>query len=389
MFKNTMHFNYLYPSFNELNMIVTKMKLDYETETQEVFVIYKKLLQSFDEELYYKMSYLQKDIIIKYIKRILDIFPQLKNIPISIFLHGSFSKGLNRRYSDIDLNFIYPEKYKSKLFPVEELIALMITEVLGLKSRDHIHNMMIYGVKEDNLKKYSNYIILFKDGGELKYTVRDTKQHLINRIYISKRNIDSFLSYIKVNLNKNFINEWCYSILPIKKYDDYNILEKFNKLRKNNSILNKEYYKQMAIKELKILNESVDVSFSNNEYYVRYLNILLKKHYKDIVIRFLVIYNEIYLECSNIDYLQLVPFLKKDNNINNFITHYIWLIMRIEEVCHVYDLDFSYKSQKIISKETFGNYYLELFGINFDKEFNQIIKNLKQQIIACYERMIE
>ena len=141
MFKNTMHFNYLYPSFNELNMIVTKIKLDYEIETQEVFVIYKKLLQSFDEELYYKMSYLQKDIIIKYIKRILDIFPQLKNIPISIFLHGSFSKGLNRRYSDIDLNFIYPEKYKSKLFPVEELIALMITEVLDLKSRDHIHNI--------------------------------------------------------------------------------------------------------------------------------------------------------------------------------------------------------------------------------------------------------
>lgn len=388
MFKNIINFNYSCPSFEEFNRMINKIKLDYQLEIQKVYVLYKKLLQNFNEELFYKMSCLQKDITIKYITRLLDVFPQLNQVPISVFLHGSFSKGTNRRYSDIDLNFVYPEKYKDSLFPVEELISLAIIEVFDLKSRDHIHNMMIYDVKEDNYKKYIDYTIVFKDGNELKYTVRNTKQHLINKIYMSKRNIDSFLNYIKINLNKNFINEWCYSILPINKYDDYDILKKFNEIRKNaNSIINRNYYKQIAIKQLETLNDIEDISF-NNKYYVRYLNQLLKKYYKDIVMNFLIIYNEFYLQYSNIYYLELVPSLKKDNGINKFITHYIWLIMRIEEVCHVYDLDFSYKSEKLISKEKFNNYYFELFGINFDKEFSQIITNLKQQLIICYERMI-
>lgn len=49
----------------------------------------------------------KKKIDIKYILKIIGIFkPILKN-NVFIFLHGSYSRNLNRWYSDIDLNILY------------------------------------------------------------------------------------------------------------------------------------------------------------------------------------------------------------------------------------------------------------------------------------------
>lgn len=385
MIEDQIYYNYSLPNIENIINKVNKIKKNYNEQFQEVNIIYQRLLYNFNLEMYYKFNTLHRQLILEYTKRIIDIFPQLKNIEISIFFHGSFAKGTNRMYSDIDLNFIYPEKYKQDLFAVEELISLIICEVFKIGSRDRIHNMMIYDEKNLNNKLFKNYCIVFKEKGVIKYSVRDTKMHLINKIYKSKRDIKDFSSYIETGFDSNFINEWCYSFLAIEEYDYYGIEKKIFEI-KNQKNKNEEFYIRNIINEKeKILTEAIKY---DNDFFIRSLNCILKKYYGEMVQKFLIIFSEMRVKSKKINFIELWAYLYDEKKLLISVCKYFWLLMKIEEVCHLYKIDFSYKSNENISHNQFCEYYLKKYNENFDEEANKIIEDLKFNIVNWYERVI-
>ena len=266
---------------------------------------------------------------------------------------------MNRWYSDVDLNFVYSEEYKTDIFPIEELICLLITDIFKLGYRDHIHNMMIYSVNEEITQKFKTYKIKFNFGEEIEYTVRSTKTHLIYKIYKSKRDIGSFSDYIDRCFKAGVINEWCYSLLSIDGFDDYDISNILFKI-KLNSGRKKKFYVNKIREEIKKINSDNFLYFSYSNFSVKSLNIKYKKYYLEIIQKFLIIFNEFYNISRLTNFVGIYRYLEV--KVKNSICKYLWLLMRVEKVLNDNKIDYSYKSQCKITYKEFNNLYFGDFS---------------------------
>ena len=157
VYDNTIYYDYAYPSYSLIEDKVKKLKIKYDEELKCIEKKYNKFINKFNEKEYYQINIFRRRLLLKYTKKILDIFPQLKEFQVSVFLHGSFAKGTNRWYSDVDLNFVYPEYYKEKLgnpsndsisllFPIT--IELTNSEFIMLKQRFDILRNLNFEVEE-------------------------------------------------------------------------------------------------------------------------------------------------------------------------------------------------------------------------------------------------
>ena len=186
-----------------------------------------------------------------------------------VFIHGSFAKTLNRINSDIDLNILYPNNFKSEILPIEEIISIILQKVVGYSGRDKIHTMMIYTYNDSNdslIESTRECTISFPNKQIYKYYCRPNYDETMCKIKNSSRDYNDFLNYIRNNITTSKCEEWCYSYEQlITNCEDYNIYEMLNSIDEDNvdrtSYIN--YNKLIKKLKKKIDEYSFDINEAN------------------------------------------------------------------------------------------------------------------------------
>lgn len=215
------YYRFEYPTYNEFIFNIKNLKQKYSQQILTYKSINDEMLQKYDKEKQVNIMREYKQLIIKIIFDILNIFPQLEKIPHTIFMHGSFAKTINRLESDIDLNLLYPNAFKDLVLPIEELISVALTEIVGFVGRDKVHTMMIYTpiktFEDSTIYNTKNCSVIFPNGERLNYICRPNFDQVMVKIVNSSREFSDFAEYIDDHFQTYECEEWCYSFHELQK----------------------------------------------------------------------------------------------------------------------------------------------------------------------------
>lgn len=126
------NFNFLHdePNLNDIEQFAIQLITKYEVQFKKLRLLNNKILLFYNKDEYIKLTKSHKVIVTNLINDVIDFFPQLSKIPHIVFIHGSFAKTLNRINSDIDLNILYPNQFKNKILPIEEIICIKLFKIV-------------------------------------------------------------------------------------------------------------------------------------------------------------------------------------------------------------------------------------------------------------------
>lgn len=167
------------------------------------------------------------NIIKKIIHDVIKEFDVIKKYNVCAFITGSFARCSNKKNSDIDFQFAYPQKYKNKIFKYEEMIYYIIATVVGIK-RSSVHSMLITRLNRENINYLEKtldekklVVNLHSDNGDIFY---EYEPNIKRRIYLqygncnSLKNIFKYLKYEVENNNK----EWCHVFYVFSQSKEFN-----------------------------------------------------------------------------------------------------------------------------------------------------------------------
>ena len=185
------NFDYLFntPNIEDIETFINQLTNKYIFELKKIELLNSKILLSYDKDKYIELIKKHKNIVLSLIKEVINFFPQLSNVPHIVFIHGSFAKTLNRINSDIDLNILYPNNFKSEILPIEEIISLILQKVVGYSGRDKIHTMMLYTYNDLNyslVESTEECTISFPNKQIYKYYCRPNYVIFQRKFYIKK-----------------------------------------------------------------------------------------------------------------------------------------------------------------------------------------------------------
>ena len=262
------NFDYLFdtPNIENIELFINQLTNKYIFELKKIELLNSKILLRYDKDKYIELIKKHKNIVLSLIKEVINFFPQLSNVPHIVFIHGSFAKTLNRINSDIDLNILYPNNFKSELLPIEEIISIILQKVVGYSGRDKIHTMMLYTYNDLNdslVESTEECTISFPNKQIYKYYCRPNYDEIMYKIKNSSRDYNDFLNYIRNNITTGGCEEWCYSYEQlITNCDGYNIYDALNSIDEDNvDITNYINYNKLIEKLKKKIDEySFDIN---------------------------------------------------------------------------------------------------------------------------------
>lgn len=374
---NKCNFNYLYskPNYAEIDMFIIYLTNKYKNELQTINLVSNNILLNYNQDNFINLIKQHKQIVIDIIKEVISFFKELDNIPHTIFIHGSFAKSLNRINSDIDLNILYPNKFKKEILPIEELISIILQKVLNYSGRDKIHTMMIYSVDEIDtslIESTKECTITFPCQSIYNYECRPNYDEVMYKIKNSSREHTDFTQYISNHIHK--CEEWCYSFEEIfTNQQEFNLYETL--LQKERASL-----KQMTTKDyISIIDDLIakinsyqfsiaeenTISAINKNIKVRNLELLYST--LALIKRFLLI-NQI--ETKNLNFFELFEnntfkslFTKEElKEIEENIFMYLWQLSRMENMFKTNGINFSSRNYTEINPLLLFNHYTLLYN---------------------------
>lgn len=395
------NFNYLYdsPSAMELDFLINKLTNKYRPMFIKFKKINNKILLKFNKERYIELTKKYKASVIKLIKDVIDFFPQLSSIPHIVFIHGSFAKTLNRINSDIDLNILYPNKYKKLIIPIEELITIILQNVMEYDGRDKIHTMMIYTIDSVNTNQFESTLectITFPNNQIYTYNCRPNYDEVMYKIKKSSREYKDFLNYIKENISDTNCREWCYSYEQLSSNCNYNIYKDLNIIDEKN--LHKKNYKSFIY-----LLDNLLLEIENDKE-----NLIILKRICDInqnlkVKKSKLIYNTLALikrylflngiVINGLDFFEIFENSKFINlfseteiaTIEDAIFKHLWQISRIENLFIKINVNFSSRNYDKFEINLINNHYKSLYNSDFiliqTKVNDDLYKSLKNVLL--------
>lgn len=174
----------------------------------EEYTVYRKSLKKAIKQTVLKCVNIFKDF--------------LKDVKYTVLLSGSYARDSFRDASDVDVAIIYDNEKTSKFVIFEELFCLALSSTIGL-SRDKIHNVFSYLQKQEDLKNYDReFIIKWRDGRFVKYTVRPNTEFDMYLFRMGSRKYTDLLNYIEKNMLENPTMEW------LRSYDVWSTKSKCN-----------------------------------------------------------------------------------------------------------------------------------------------------------------
>lgn len=401
------NFNYLYnePNLNDIENFIIQLIKKYNIHFKNLQILNEKILLSYNKDEYITLIKTHKKIIIRIIKEVIGFFPQLSHIPHIVFIHGSFAKTLNRLNSDIDLNILYPNKFKNEVLPLEEIISIILQKVIGYSGRDKIHNMMIYtldNINKDKIESTQDCHITFPDGQIYQYKCRPNYDEVMYKIKHSTRDYKDFTDYISNNINLGKCEEWCYSYETIstncEDYDLYKMLKDNDEFNIQN--IDKSIFNNLIMSFKNKINEypleiehNATISNINYNWKVRNLGFIYKT--LAIIRRYLFINGTIvnglnFFEIFGNPVFTKLFSIEELKQIENIIFKYIWQLSRIEKVFSTNQINFSSRNYNKIEYrdicEIYDNLYNEDFKTVQNEVTNELYKSLNKALTRIHSR---
>jgi len=384
-------YNYNKPDYNTIIKKSKKIKKDYLKEKKSLTNNYKNILIHFDCHKYQHLLLHKKKMDIKYILKIIAIFkPILKN-NVYIFLHGSYSRNLNRWYSDIDLNILYKNDLKSQYIVVEEFINALIYQMLDFKGRDRIHNIMLYYPLCENTKYAfsGNKHKIICSNNTFNFCCRDNYNHIYPLILNSSRNPSDLYNWIMTEKH-NDENQYSFQGLNFKGKAFVNKLT-YNKSAQQT----KDSLKQLINQTL---DDIQNVSILQRYMLISDLNKIIKIKNLHIINNFLLCLKEyIFLQegtCNNLDFYKIIRHKiihqkftsERLYELEYLITKYRFIIDRLENLFMELDINFSSRENKKIDMQIINRNYKKKYHQTFTDDY-KIILNIYKMIIAVLKQI--
>lgn len=398
------NFDYLFntPNIEDIETFINQLTNKYIFELKKIELLNSKILLSYDKDKYIELIKKHKNIVLSLIKEVINFFPQLSNVPHIVFIHGSFAKTLNRINSDIDLNILYPNNFKSEILPIEEIISIILQKVVGYSGRDKIHTMMLYTYNDLNyslVESTEECTISFPNKQIYKYYCRPNYDEIMYKIKNSSRDYNDFLNYIRNNINTDKCEEWCYSYEQlITNCEDYNIYDALNSIDEDN--IDRTYYINYN-KLIGKLNKKMDeysfdinnvdtISDVNHNLKVKNLGFIYKT--LSLIRRYLFI-NEI--PVNGLDFFEIFDkqeFIKlfsseELENVKTNIFRYLLQLSRLENLFISSNINFSSRNYDSFETEFVCQLYNNLYNEDLICVQNEATDNLHNSLKKVLTRI--
>ena len=373
------NFDYLFdtPNIENIELFINQLTNKYIFELKKIELLNSKILLRYDKDKYIELIKKHKNIVLSLIKEVINFFPQLSNVPHIVFIHGSFAKTLNRINSDIDLNILYPNNFKSELLPIEEIISIILQKVVGYSGRDKIHTMMLYTYNDLNdslVESTEECTISFPNKQIYKYYCRPNYDEIMYKIKNSSRDYNDFLNYIRNNITTGGCEEWCYSYEQlITNCDGYNIYDALNSIDEDNvDITNYINYNKLIEKLKKKIDEySFDINkadtISDVNYNLKVKNLGFIYKTLSLIRRYLFING---IPVNGLDFFEIFDnqeFIKLFSSeeleiVKTNIFRYLWQLSRLENLFISSNINFSSRNYDSFDTELVCQLYNDLYN---------------------------
>lgn len=352
------------------------------------------ILNSYNEIGFDKIRYSNKQLLLKIINKFISIFPEFKQHPCAIYLHGSYSRLSFELYSDIDITFFYDTKYEDIFLPLEELLNIILIKCFNLGDRVKVHSFMMHLIELSDPIVCDEYVFDFGKAST-SYNFNEIDKD-IYRTLCCKKDKKSFYKYIYDKLE--FIpNEYCFNFEKI--YDNNYIsatIEELELPKENSKDVDKlELCTNNHIKLLKenLLYKINSKSFNIKEYKT-YIKInplhqlyktlsIIKKFLNYNNIRFIGLSINILKESKLFEYIDKKICLK----LKRVITHYLWCISKIRNLFKLENINFSTKNNIQLSDRELKKMYNDKYKDNY-KDLLKIRKKMYDLEIEILKNII-
>lgn len=369
-------------NLSEFNKIITKYQNSYGKQITELKKHYINNIDKISTNEFKNICQKYRNIIKKMIFNLSkDFLKNYQTINVVIALTGSFARGTNTLYSDIDLNFLTDGNDFKEVIEIEDKINYILQKVIGFRGRDKIHSMVVYlplisNVKYDFILK-NKYPLKFKDA-TIYFNCRNNAEKLMFKNYNSTRNIYKVIDYFNEYDNKYKLYDWtnCFEVVYEQGFKD--IYKQKRKVCKDHS--NLIIHLEQLLSNLK--DDYNTIQIDNVE------NSKIKSTYKSDVLfnvyKMLAIFYRFEKELSdfNIEEFQRKSKYLTDNFFDKFY-RYLKNIQDLQVIFDINNCDLTSHSDEIINIEKINSIYKKLTKkdsiINI---LNESKKELYQQCIV-------
>lgn len=358
-------------------------------------------LKKFDIQTLKKLMFAENNIQKDIICNLISMYDFIKEIPISIFLSGSLARHTNRFNSDVDITFLYPNKYKNIMMCVEEEIAIFLSYIFGFRGRDRVHSMCIYLDKSNEIIKYDKCVKYTNSNIYLNYVCRDNTESLMDEIFNTSREYSDFLKHIRKHSGISGCVEWAYS-MDILYENKYNI--KKDILNMDREIFLKDDFEIETLNLINIMYDNIMQMCSLNiedgvricDLKVTYKKQILSKLYDVLsMIRRVGNYKGKKIEfinlrkyCKNKDIYDILYMVNDD--FFDIIYKYLWQLMRIEYILDELGKDFSSHCEQKVDINEFKNIArIKLNSYDIFEELNDDFNLLKNSMLSVINALKE
>ena len=374
-------------SYKEYQDIIQELSLWYHEKLTEIESMYDDLLSSKDYKKSFDIIHKHKELIIELIHKLVNKFP-LQDLEMAIYLSNSFARGTNLIDSDIDLNFMYEDFEKGKVF--EELISNALATILW-KYRDFVHDSISHRMPTDNEEITKDDEVIYEmslEGRVIENKITKGNERLMYRLYHSRKDLNSFIKYYTEQLNDDTVGEWIYFQNEIYSSPDYlnQLFSYIHETENHTAHLKFNDYREYLIRTLNFEIQRVSTLDINDI-------AQFKKYFKNTIYRYvyetlILLKKEILTKKKNssfIDVKDLLPLLKNEST-KDIIHKYFGSIMLFNYICRLYGIEFRTRYAQSIP-EDFREFYQKKMGedIDFVDQFKDLAKELLSSLLKELE----
>lgn len=399
---NKLYFKFESPTYSDIVLFYRKLFARYNKKIKKVndnlYDITTKKNDFNNITTYRNVLAKRKQLLLDLIKENINYFESLKSMPITIYLNGSFARNNSRVNSDIDLNFMYPNKYIKKFLPLEEVISFIIGNVFDIDYRDRVHPMGYLMLKNKyKINKSKFFITCFKNNDMLISECRINCYDIMYECYNMPRSYKDICSYLNVSNNLFSVNEFVYNnevvfsntknfISDTIKNSDLKIVNNKNFLYY--SYLNVERIIEEIEYQIEILDTKVEKIRDFKKIYKTIPNVMLYK-FLSVMKRLLLYRNGLMVDVKvdkcflNTDFLNLLGTNLKE--LERTYYNYLFDLTYIEKVFKDERVDFSSHTDASFSK--IDEKYNIKYGIPLDTSIKESLTEYYNLLLINFERV--
>jgi len=371
--------------------IINEINNKYGDKINDINISFIKSSKNFDLHFLQKNIEKYRMILKKIIVEVTEKYEELKYADFIMF-NGSFARHSNIFNSDLDLNIMYEDKFRSILLPVELSINYILSKILKFKGCDRVHSIMVYTpLISNNFPKLIDNIKLTYEFGENSYYCRENYEKLLFETCNSSRDYKVLLNYISSYKNKS-LEEWETNYELIIDYGKYSDFEKQIINLRNEKI--KNISGNILVNNIEdVLKKIYDFKYLNNieKIYIKDLKDTIKTKPLEIIYKFLTL-----ITAKEKRFIKLEQ-LYNDNtiptNLISDIYFYLWILLRIQILFENIGYDLSSHSSDEINikklKKNYKNFYNSDIIEDINTSLNRLFNQLKQYLIRYRRELNE